>query len=79
MLGGVRAGNPYLVVAVTKDLAPTVDADKIVKQVQGIIQGRGGGRPESASAGGKDAARLPDAIEAARSAVRERLNGGRDR
>jgi alanyl-tRNA synthetase len=79
VLGGVREGNPYLVIAVTKDLVPGLDANKLVKQVEGIIDGRGGGRPESASAGGKDAGRLPEAIEAARSAVRERLNGGRDR
>jgi alanyl-tRNA synthetase len=79
VLGGVREGKPALVVSVTKDLVPTVDADKVVKQVQAIIDGRGGGKPESASAGGKDPARLADAIEAARSSVRERLNGGRDR
>ena len=79
VLGGVREGKPSLVITVTKDLVPSVDADKLVKQVQGIIDGRGGGRPDSASAGGKDAARLSEAIEAARSAVRERLNGGRDR
>ena len=79
VLGGVREGKPNLVVAVTKDLVTIVDADKLVKEVQGIIDGRGGGRPESASAGGKDATRLGEAVEAARSAVRQRLNGGRDR
>ncbi|HET7700805.1 MAG TPA: alanine--tRNA ligase [Candidatus Limnocylindria bacterium] len=79
ILGGVREDKPTLVITVTKDLVPGLDADKLVKQVQGIIDGRGGGRPESASAGGKDPGRLSDAIEAARSAVRERLNGGRDR
>ncbi len=79
VLGAVREGHPYLVIAVTKDLVPALDADKLVKGVQGIIDGRGGGRAESASAGGKDAARLAEAIEAARIAVRERLNGGRDR
>ena len=79
VLGGVRESKPYLVVAVTKDLTRIVDADGIVKLVQGIIDGKGGGRAESASAGGKDAGRLAEAIEAARSAVRERLNGGRDR
>ncbi len=79
VLGGVRGGNPFLVISITKDLVPPLDADKLIKQVQGIIDGRGGGKAESASAGGKDAARLGEAIEAARSSVRERLNGGRDR
>jgi alanyl-tRNA synthetase len=80
VLGGTREGKPALVVNVTKDLVASVDADKLVKQVLApIIDGRGGGRPESASAGGRDATRLAEAIETARVAVRERLNGGSDR
>jgi len=79
VLGGIRDGKPFLQVAVTKDLASRVDADKLIKQVGGIIDGRGGGRAESASAGGNDAGRLGEAIEAARGAVRERLNGESDR
>src|SRR6266852_5809618 len=77
VLGGTREGKPALVVNVTKDLVASIDADKLVKQVLApIIDGRGGGRPESASAGGRDATRLAEAIETARVAVRERLNGG---
>jgi alanyl-tRNA synthetase len=79
VLGGVRGGNPSLVIFVTKDLAAHVDADALVKQIAPIIGGRGGGRSDNASAGGKEPARLAEAIEAARSSVRERLNGGRDR
>lgn len=79
VLGAVRAGAPSLVVTVTKDLARSVDANAVIRQVAPIIDGKGGGRPESATAGGKDAARLAEAIEAARSAVRERFNGERDR
>jgi len=79
VLGGIRDGKPFLQVAVTKDLAARVDADKLIKQVGGIIDGKGGGRAESASAGGNDAGRLGEAIEAARGAVRERLNGESDR
>jgi alanyl-tRNA synthetase len=78
VLGGVRAGNPSLVIAVTKDLSKDIDADALIKQIGPSVEFKGGGRPESATAGGKDASRLPEAIEAARSAVRERLNG-RDR
>jgi alanyl-tRNA synthetase len=77
VLGGVRGGSPSLVIFVTKDLVKDVNADALVKQVAPIIAGKGGGRPESATAGGKDPSRLADAIETARSLVRERLNGGR--
>ena len=53
-------------------------ADVLVKEVLApIIDGKGGGRPESASAGGKNPARLAEALETAREAVRTRLDGGR--
>jgi len=77
VLGGARAGKPALLVTVSRDLVATVDADKVIKTVAHIIEGRGGGRPESASAGGKNAARLAEAIAAARTAVVDRLNGRR--
>jgi alanyl-tRNA synthetase len=75
ILGGVRANQPSVVVTVTKDLAANVNADALVKQIGPRFEIRGGGRPESATAGGKDASRLAEFIEAARSSVRERLNG----
>jgi alanyl-tRNA synthetase len=77
VLGGTRGGKPSLVISVTKDLLPSLDAHKLVKEVAPIFEGQGGGRPESASAGGGQPARLADAISAARERVRERLNGGR--
>jgi alanyl-tRNA synthetase len=79
ILAGVRASHPSVVVAVTKDLSKDVDAGKLVKELGQRYEIRGGGSPERAEAGGKDASRLAEFIEAARSSVRERLNGGRDR
>ena len=79
VLGGVRGADASLVITVTKDLVSAIDANKLIKDVQALFGGRGGGRPESASAGGGEAARLGEAIEAARSSVHQRLNGGRDR
>jgi alanyl-tRNA synthetase len=62
---------------VAKDLSSKVRADALVKEVLApIIDGKGGGRPESASAGGKNPARLAEALETAREKVRERLDGG---
>jgi len=80
VLGARRNGAAALVVHVTKDLAGKVNADALVKQVLApIIDGKGGGRPESATAGGKDPSRLAEALEMARETVRERLDGGSDR
>ena len=74
VLGGIRDGKPSLVVTASKDLA-NVDADAIVKSVAPLMDGKGGGRKDSASAGGKDAARLAETVAAAGRAVRERLSG----
>ena len=79
VLGARRNGTAALVVNVTKDLSGKVDADALVKQVLApIIDGKGGGRAESASAGGKNPGRIAEALEAARETVRTRLDGGRD-
>jgi alanyl-tRNA synthetase len=76
ILGGSRDAKAALFVAVTKDLSAKVSADAVIKAVQGVFEAKGGGRPESASAGGGTPARLGDALTAARTAVRERLDGG---
>jgi alanyl-tRNA synthetase len=79
VLGARRNGQPAFVVSITKDLAPSLDANKLVKEVAPIFGGQGGGRPDNATAGGGEPEKLAEAIEKARITVRERLNGGRDR
>jgi alanyl-tRNA synthetase len=80
VLGARRNGNAALVVNVTKDLAAKVNAGALVKDVLApIIDGKGGGRPESASAGGKNPSGIAQALETARETVRARLDGGSDR
>jgi alanyl-tRNA synthetase len=73
VLGGVRNQRAALAVAVTKDLTPTVHAGTVAKQISSIVGGSGGGRPHSATGGGKDVLRLGEALDAARQIVRERL------
>ena len=58
-----------LVSAVTKDLTHKVDAGKLVGEVARAIGGKGGGRPDLAEAGGKDASALPAALESVYSSV----------
>ncbi|MFN2521139.1 MAG: alanine--tRNA ligase [Candidatus Limnocylindria bacterium] len=76
VLGGVHDGRPGLAVGVTRDLVATLKAGEIVNDLSAIVGGRGGGPPQSATGGGKDAARLGEALAAARDSMRERLNGG---
>ncbi|MFN8590896.1 MAG: alanine--tRNA ligase [Thermomicrobiales bacterium] len=65
VLGAVIEGRPSLLAMVTPDLvAQGVKAGDIVRETAAIVDGRGGGRAELAEAGGKDAAKLDDALAA---------------
>jgi alanyl-tRNA synthetase len=71
-LGAVLGDKPNLLVAVTQDLIDRgLDAGKIVRQAAAHIGGGGGGRPNLAQAGGKDASKLGEALEAVKSIVAE--------
>ena len=52
-----------------------VRAGELVKIAAAVVGGGGGGRDTMARAGGRDVAKLPDAIEAARAAIDEALAG----
>ena len=58
-------GKVSLVVAVSKDLTSRVQAGRLVKELAPIIGGGGGGRPDFAEAGGKDATKIDDLLAAA--------------
>ncbi|MBK7896115.1 MAG: alanine--tRNA ligase [Anaerolineaceae bacterium] len=63
VLATVNSGKPIIIAAVTKDLiARGLKAGDIVRDVAKMVGGGGGGRPDMAQAGGKDAAKLPEAL-----------------
>ena len=65
VLGAVIEGRASLLAMVTPDLvAQGVKAGDIVRETAAIVDGRGGGRPELAEAGGKDAEKLDAALAA---------------
>jgi alanyl-tRNA synthetase len=67
VLGTVSDGKPQLLVAVTDDLTKQgLHAGNLIKQIAPVIGGGGGGRPTMAQAGGKDAAKIADALAEAR-------------
>jgi alanyl-tRNA synthetase len=71
-LGAVLDDKPNLLVAVTQDMVDRgLDAGKIVRQAAQHIGGGGGGRPTLAQAGGKDASKLLEALEAVKEIVGE--------
>jgi alanyl-tRNA synthetase len=66
VLGGVSGGAVALVAAVGKDHTAKVSAGKIIQTIAPVVGGKGGGKPDNARGGGKDAAKLADALSAAR-------------
>ncbi len=62
VLGSASNGNVALIVGVTKDLTSRVQAGKVIGPVAQKVGGKGGGRPDLAEAGGKDAAALDSAL-----------------
>ena len=66
--------KPILIAAVTDDLVKRgLHAGKIVQQVAKVVGGGGGGRPNMAQAGGKDASKLSEALDQVAVFIKENL------
>jgi alanyl-tRNA synthetase len=63
VLASAEDSNVSIISAVTKDLTAKVHAGKLVGAVAQAVGGKGGGRPDMAEGGGKDAAALSAALE----------------
>ena len=63
VVGAVTDGKVSLVAGVTKDLTSKLNAGEIIKQTAVIVDGSGGGRADMAQAGGKNPAKLSEALE----------------
>ncbi|MFQ5520279.1 MAG: alanine--tRNA ligase [Candidatus Methylomirabilia bacterium] len=61
-LGSVRDSKVSLVAAVSRDLTARFSAGKLIQEVSKTVGGAGGGRPDLAQAGGKDPAKLDQAL-----------------
>ena len=63
-------GTPALLAAGSDDAVKAgFHAGNVIKQIAGLVDGRGGGRPNMAQAGGKNAASIADALAAAKTAL----------
>ena len=73
-LGAVIDGRPLVVVAITPELVSRgLHAGKLAGAAAARMGGGGGGKPNMAQAGGKDAARLPEALSAVQELVAQTL------
>jgi alanyl-tRNA synthetase len=65
VLGTREDGKVHLVANFDESVAAKVSANDVVRAAASVVGGGGGGRPTMARAGGKDSAKLPDALAAA--------------
>jgi alanyl-tRNA synthetase len=56
-----------LVASVSADLTGKFQAGKIIQAIAPIVGGKGGGKPDNARGGGKDATKLDEALAKAKS------------
>jgi alanyl-tRNA synthetase len=74
VLGTVMNEKPMLIAAVTQDLiARGLKAGDLIKRVAQVVGGGGGGRPDMAQAGGKDASKLNEALDQVEAYIQENL------
>jgi alanyl-tRNA synthetase len=74
VLASVLDGKPTVIAAVTEDLVKRgLHAGELVKFVAGFLGGGGGGKPTLAQAGGKDPARMDEALAAVTGWVESKL------
>jgi alanyl-tRNA synthetase len=74
LAGHDEEGKVTLIAGLTRDLVEKgLDAVKWVRCAAAQVKGGGGGRPDMAQAGGKDAGKLPAAFEAAKKNIQDLL------
>jgi alanyl-tRNA synthetase len=73
VLGAVYDDRPNFLALVTPDLVTRgLHAGKIAQKVAAVTGGGGGGRPEMAQAGGKDKAKIDEALNLVKTLVRQK-------
>ncbi len=62
LLAAESDGHVALALGVTSDLTRRFPAGELVREVASLVGGKGGGRPDFAQAGGRDASKLDEAF-----------------
>ena len=69
LLAGTRGASVALVAYVPVALIEKFQANKLIQQIAPIVGGKGGGKPDNARGGGKDASKLDEALAKAKSLI----------
>jgi alanyl-tRNA synthetase len=62
VVGGGAGGSVTLIASVSPEFTAKVQAGKIIQGIAPIVGGKGGGKPDNARGGGKDIAKLDEAL-----------------
>jgi len=74
VLASIHAGRIVLVAGVTQPRAKSLPAGELVKLLASQIDGKGGGRPDLAEAGGGEPDKLPAALQSVYGWVKEKID-----
>jgi alanyl-tRNA synthetase len=66
LLGGCANNAVALIASVSPEFTGKVQAGKIIQQIAPIVGGKGGGKPDSARGGGREVAKLDEALTKAK-------------
>ncbi len=69
VLGGCGNNAVALVATVSPEFTAKIQAGKIIQQIATIVGGKGGGKPDNARGGGKDVAKLDEALAKAKASL----------
>ncbi|MDH3744576.1 MAG: DHHA1 domain-containing protein, partial [Acidobacteriota bacterium] len=76
VLGSRDQSRVSVVTAVSADLTERVHAGHLAREIGALVDGKGGGRPDFAQAGGKQPAKLNAALKAVPGLVKQQLGAG---
>jgi alanyl-tRNA synthetase len=62
VVGGAAGGAVALIASVSPEYTQKVQAGRILQQIAPVVGGKGGGRPDHARGGGKDASKVDEAL-----------------
>jgi alanyl-tRNA synthetase len=75
VLAASDRGAVSLAAAVSPDFTSRVQAGKLIQQIAVIVGGKGGGRPDNARGGGRERAKINDALAQARALISKKREG----
>jgi alanyl-tRNA synthetase len=72
-LASEQEGKATVIVGISKELTPGLNAGELVARISARLGGKGGGRPDMAQGGGPNATALPAGLAEVAAWVAERL------